>query len=82
MSSSPVLPLPRTLALVDDDAEYSEYLAQHLEALGVDVHHFADSNDLLTEEQPFGFGFYIVDLHQHHQHGQHSAPHVHLKPAT
>ncbi len=62
MSSSPVLPLPRTLALVDDDAEYSEYLAQHLEALGVDVHHFADSNDLLTEDQPFGFCFYIVDL--------------------
>ncbi len=62
MSSSPVLPLPRTLALVDDDAEYSEYLAQHLEALGVDVHHFADSNDLLTGDQPFGYGFYIVDL--------------------
>lgn len=62
MASSPILPLPRTLALVDDDAEYSEYLAQHLEALGVDVHHFADSNDLLTEDQPFGYGFYIVDL--------------------
>ena len=62
MSSPPVLPLPPTLALVDDDAEYSEYLAQHLEALGVDVHHFADSNDLLTSDLPFGFGFYIVDL--------------------
>jgi DNA-binding response OmpR family regulator len=62
MSSPTVLPLPRTLALVDDDAEYSEYLAQHLEALGVDVHHFADSNDLLTSDQPFGFAFYIVDL--------------------
>lgn len=62
MSSSPVPPLPRTLALVDDDVEYSEYLCQHLKALGVDVHHFADSNDLLTSEQPFGFGFYIVDL--------------------
>lgn len=62
MSSLTVPPLPATLALVDDDAEYSEYLAQHLEALGVDVHHFADSNDLLTSDQPFGFGFYIVDL--------------------
>ncbi|HRD96974.1 MAG TPA: response regulator transcription factor [Rubrivivax sp.] len=62
MSSPTVPPLPATLALVDDDAEYSEYLAQHLEALGVDVHHFADSNDLLTSDQPFGFGFYIVDL--------------------
>lgn len=62
MPSSPVLPLPRTLALVDDDAEYSEYLAQHLQALGVEVRHFADSNDLLTSDQPFGFSFYVVDL--------------------
>ena len=62
MTNIPVLALPRTLALVDDDAEYSEYLAQHLEALGVDVHHFADSNDLLTSDQPFGFGLSIVDL--------------------
>lgn len=55
-------PLPRTLALVDDDAEYSEYLAQHLEKQGIDVHHFADSDDLLTSAAPFDFGFYIVDL--------------------
>lgn len=61
MSEAPTL-LPKTLALVDDDAEYSEYLAQHLESLGIDVHHFADSNDLLTSSFPFDFGFYIVDL--------------------
>lgn len=54
--------MPRTLALVDDDAEYSEYLSLHIEALGVDVHRFADSNDLLTSDQPFDFGFGSVDL--------------------
>lgn len=62
MPPSPPAPLPATLALVDDDPEYSEYLAQHLEALGVDVHHFADSNDLLTCEMPFDYGFYLLDL--------------------
>jgi two-component system OmpR family response regulator len=62
MASLTALPMPRTLALVDDDAEYSEYLSLHIEALGVDVHRFADSNDLLTSDQPFDFGFYIVDL--------------------
>ncbi|NJN00964.1 MAG: DUF58 domain-containing protein [Aquincola sp.] len=29
--------LPRTLALIDDDAEYSEYLAQHLRGTGIDL---------------------------------------------
>jgi len=62
VSDTPPLLLPKTLALVDDDAEYSEYLAQHLESLGIDVHHFADSNDLLTSTFPFDFAFYIVDL--------------------
>jgi two-component system OmpR family response regulator len=62
MPADSASPLPKTLALIDDDAEYSEYLAQHLETLGIDVHHFADSNDLLTSTFPFDFGFYIVDL--------------------
>ena len=54
--------LPHTLALVDDDVPYSEYLSQHLSALGIQVQHFADSNDLLASSTPFDFGFYIVDL--------------------
>ncbi len=62
MASTTVLPMPRSLALVDDDAEYSEYLSLHLQALGLEVRRFADSNDLLTCDQPFDFGFYIVDL--------------------
>ena len=52
----------RKLALVDDDLEYSEFLAQHLESLGVSVTRPADSNDLLTSPTPFDFDFYIVDL--------------------
>jgi DNA-binding response OmpR family regulator len=54
--------MPQTLALIDDDEEYSEFLAQHLESLGVVVHRYADSNDLLTSTAPFDFDFYIVDL--------------------
>ncbi len=54
--------LPRTLALVDDDLEYSEYLTQHLQALGVTVQHFSDARQLLAHDLPYSFGFYIVDL--------------------
>ena len=54
--------LPRTLALVDDDIAYSESLSQYLSAQGIEVRHFADSNDLLASSAPFEHGFYIVDL--------------------
>jgi DNA-binding response OmpR family regulator len=54
--------LPRTLALIDDDAEYSEYLAQHLRGKGVDVSVFDDSNTLLADNDPHRYEFYLVDL--------------------
>jgi two-component system, OmpR family, response regulator len=54
--------LPKTLALIDDDRDFGQGLARHLRALGVAVDVFADSNDLLTSNDPFGFGFYVVDL--------------------
>ena len=54
--------LPATLALVDDDATFSEYLAAYLAGRGVAVQWFADSDDLLCSAQPFGFDFYVVDL--------------------
>jgi two-component system, OmpR family, response regulator len=54
--------LPKTLALVDDDAEFTEYLAQYLQARGVEVSVFADSNDLLAHDTPYGYGFYVLDL--------------------
>lgn len=58
----PLNTLPRTLALVDDDKEYTEFLGQHLREQGVTVHVFADSNDLLASPQAYGYDFYIVDL--------------------
>jgi two-component system, OmpR family, response regulator len=54
--------LPATLALVDDDPEFSEYLAQFLCTKGVAAQWFADSDDLLCSDKPFAFDFYIVDL--------------------
>jgi two-component system, OmpR family, response regulator len=54
--------LPHHLALIDDDAEYSEYLAQHLRDSRVDVTVFNDSDALLAEPEPGRFDFYVVDL--------------------
>jgi DNA-binding response OmpR family regulator len=53
---------PKHLALIDDDAEYSEYLAQHLRERGMEVTVFGDSNVLLADGDPNRFDFYLVDL--------------------
>lgn len=53
---------PETLALIDDDREYTEFLSQHLRHFGMRVDVFADSNDLITSPDAFAYGFYIVDL--------------------
>ena len=54
--------LPSTLALVDDDAEFREFLAQHLRGLDIEVTSFADSNDLLASDSAYRFEFYVLDL--------------------
>ncbi|WP_313303466.1 response regulator transcription factor [Diaphorobacter sp.] len=54
--------LPATLALVDDDTEYCEFLAQHLRAQGIDVQAYGDSSDLLADLEPYRFDFYVLDL--------------------
>lgn len=54
--------LPKTLALVDDDAEYTEFLAQYLRERDVEVDVFADSNLLLAHPDAYGYEFYVVDL--------------------
>lgn len=54
--------LPKTLALIDDDPEYSLYLTQHLQAMGIEVQAFADSNRLLAAPTVYQFEFYVVDL--------------------
>lgn len=54
--------LPKTLALIDDDAEYGEFLSQYLTEQGVLVAKFTDGNDLLAQDDPYGYEFYVVDL--------------------
>lgn len=54
--------LPKTLALIDDDREYAEFLSQFLQEQGIDVDVFPDSNDLLAHTDPYRFDFYLVDL--------------------
>jgi DNA-binding response OmpR family regulator len=53
--------LPKTLALVDDDPEYSGGLSRYLRDLGVAVETFADSADLLACNDPYDFEFYVSD---------------------
>lgn len=62
---SEVIPSVRSglsIALVDDDPEYAEFLAQHLRNEGARVDVFPDSNDLLAHHDPYGHDFYIIDL--------------------
>ena len=54
--------LPKTLALIDDDKEYTEFLAEYLQGKGIRVDVFADSNDLLAHADPYAYEFYLVDL--------------------
>ena len=54
--------LPKTLALVDDDREYSDGLSRYLRAQGIAVDAFADSNDLLAHGDPYAYDFYVTDL--------------------
>ncbi len=54
--------LPKTLALVDDDLEYTEFLSQSLQDRGVRVTVCLDSSELLAAPGAFDFEFYVVDL--------------------
>jgi len=54
--------LPKTLALIDDEAEFSGLLSQYLKNQGMQVDVFADSNQLLLGPEPYGYDFYVVDL--------------------
>lgn len=54
--------IPKTLALVDDDTEYSEFLAQYLRGEGIAVTVYSDSDDLLIARGVAEFDFYVLDL--------------------
>jgi len=54
--------LPSTLAVIDDDGEFAEYLAQYLEQHGVRVRVFPDSDEFLTSAGAWEYDFYVVDL--------------------
>jgi two-component system OmpR family response regulator len=54
--------LPSTLALVDDDPEFRDFLASFLRDRGVNVSAFADGAGLLTSPEVFDFQFYVLDL--------------------
>lgn len=53
---------PSHLALIDDDPEYAEYLAQHLGEQGMQVDVYRDSRDLLAATDAYEYDFYLVDL--------------------
>jgi two-component system, OmpR family, response regulator len=53
---------PKTLALIDDDKEFSEYLAQYLRGLGVQVFVYEDSNEMLANVDAFAHEFFVIDL--------------------
>jgi two-component system, OmpR family, response regulator len=54
--------LPSTLALIDDDPAYADFLARHLREQGVEVTVYDDSNDLLASPAAYEHGFYVLDL--------------------
>lgn len=54
--------LPKTLALVDDDQEFAEYLSAYLCDRGVQVTVFSDSASLLARPGTFDFEFYVLDI--------------------
>jgi len=53
---------PSTLAVIDDDREFAEYLAAHLEKEGITVRVFHDSDEFLLTPGAFDFEFYVLDL--------------------
>jgi two-component system OmpR family response regulator len=54
--------LPTTLALIDDDREFTEFLSHYLREHAIAVDVFADSNDLVAHAGAYAYEFYVVDL--------------------
>jgi two-component system, OmpR family, response regulator len=54
--------LPRTLALIDDDAEFGTYLTSHLRQLGLAVREYDNPAAFLADPDAYRYDFYVVDL--------------------
>ena len=54
--------LPKTLALIDDDPQYAEFLSHYLQERGTEVKVFGDSPLLLADTNVYGYDFYVIDL--------------------
>jgi two-component system, OmpR family, response regulator len=54
--------LPKSLCIIDDDREYTEFLGQYLKEQGISTTHYLDSNEALAAEGVFDHDFYLVDL--------------------
>lgn len=53
---------PRSICIIDDDAEYGEFLAAFLRAQGMNVTLFASGNAFLSDVKITTYDFFIVDL--------------------
>lgn len=53
---------PRTVCIVDDDAEYGEFLAAFLRSQGMQVDLFGSGNEFLAGGSIARYDFYVIDL--------------------
>ena len=53
---------PRSLAVIDSDAGFSQQVAQYLRDAGLRVERFGHAQALFEASNPYGFDFYVLDL--------------------
>ena len=53
---------PKSLAVIDDDTYFTDFLSHYLEGRGVKVDVYGDSNLLLASTKAYDYDFYVVDL--------------------
>ncbi len=54
--------LPRTLAFIDAQRDFTQHTADNLRRRGIQVDIFGSAQALLAASLPFAYGFYVVDL--------------------
>ncbi len=53
---------PKSLAVIDDDTYFTDFLSEYLGERGMKVEVFGDSNLLLASTNAYNYDFYVVDL--------------------